>query len=214
MTERTNRFRFMALALALALALLLGGCAGLKRPEAVGQRPAASEQPAGAGQGEVKPGAAPVGPVKDEFKPIPGHRAANFTATDVATGEKVSLADLRGQVVFLNFWATWCQPCKVEMPEIEALHQEMGTKVRIVALGADARESSEKLAAYAKAMGLTFPIAYDKGIAMEAYQVVGIPTSFFIDKEGIIRTRHTGPMKLAQMKAYIADTEKAGEEKQ
>lgn len=186
-------------ATALLAVALLAGCAGVKQENAT--PPAPSEAPGGATP-------AAQGPSQDAVKPLPGYRAANFTAVDVFTGEKVSLLDLRGQVVFLNFWATWCGPCRQEMPEMEALQQEMGKQVRIIALGGDAQESNEKMGAFAQSMGLTFTIASDQGAALGLYKVVGLPTSFFIDKEGIIVARHTGPMKLEKMKQYIAEAEK------
>lgn len=200
-----NRRRAMLAALPLAFLLLLAGCGGAK-PQEDAKAPAAVEAKPG------EPGT--EGPVKDEVKPFPGYRAADFSAVDVFTGEKVSLADLRGQVVFLNFWATWCPPCKAEMPEMEALQKELGGRVRIIALGADPREAGEKMAAFANSLGLTFAIAYDKASAAQAYQVTGLPTSFFIDKEGIITARHVGPMNLETMKQYLAKAGQAAEEKQ
>ncbi|MFZ5813825.1 MAG: TlpA family protein disulfide reductase [Bacillota bacterium] len=201
-TKKPSRQRMAALL--LVLMIIAAGCGGSRQPEPEQPEPAAAQPPAGE---------APRGPVKGAVKPIPGYLAANFTATDVFTGEKLSLADLKGQVVFLNFWATWCPPCKAEMPEMEELHQAMGDKVRIIALGADAREPAEKMAAFAKAMGLSFTIAYDRGLAMEAYQVQGIPTSFFIDANGVIRARHSGPLTREKMEEYIAAAEKAGADK-
>lgn len=197
MRELKRGRRVRAAALGMALLLFLGGCGGAQQ-----------EVPAPKPQAESDQGkAAPPAP-KQGFQPQPGYQAANFTATDVFTGEKFTLNDLRGQVVFLNFWATWCPPCKGEMPEMELLHKEMGDRVRIVALGADPRETPSQLASFATSMNLTFTIAYDRAIAMEAYQVRGIPTSFFIDKDGVIRARHVGPLTVKQMKEYIAEAEK------
>jgi thiol-disulfide isomerase/thioredoxin len=208
MSKARSRARMAVFAL-VALAFL-AGCSGLKHDPKSAQDarpPASQEGPGGAGARAAEPKTITEGPAQDAIKPLPGYRAADFTAVDVFTGEKVTLSDLRGQVVFLNFWATWCGPCKLEMPEMEALQQEMGKRVRIIALGADGHESSEKMGAFARTMGLTFTIANDQGAAAGAYRVTGIPTSFIIDKEGIIRVRHTGPMKLETMKQYIAEAE-------
>lgn len=199
-----NRHRAALAALPLAVLLSLAGCGGQKPQDEAKAPPVA----------EPKPGEAGTEPLKEEVKPFAGYRAADFTAVDVFTGEKIRLADLRGQVVFLNFWATWCPPCKAEMPEMEALHQELGDKVRIIALGADAREPGEKMGAFANSLGLTFTIAFDQASAAKAYQVAGVPTSFFIDKEGIISARHSGPMNLETMKQYIAEAGKVPTEKQ
>jgi len=187
-------------ALLLVLMLLAAGC-GAKPPAE--QAPASPEATAANSTTAEKAAEAPKGPVKDSVKPLPGYQAPNFTAQDVFTGESFTLTDLRGQVVFLNFWATWCPPCKAEMPEMEALKQELGDSVKIVALGADAREKPDKLKGFAEAMGLTFAISWDGGIAAEAYRVTGIPTSFFIDKDGVIQAKYPGPMDLEQMKEFV-----------
>ncbi len=203
--ERTRSIR-LAFVL-LSILLLTAGCGGAREVEQQ-----APEAPVG-GSTEQEQTAAPKGPVKAAIKPLPGYQAPNFKAQDAMTGETFSLADLRGQVVFLNFWATWCPPCKAEMPEMEALHQEMGDKVRIIALGADATEKPEKLVAFAKAMDLSFQVAWDGGVAAEAYRVTGIPTSYFIDAKGVIRARYPGPMNLEQMKQFVEDASKEAESK-
>lgn len=147
---------------------------------------------------EVPPGA-PV-----QIKVAEGYRAPEITATDVQTGQTVKLSDLRGQPVFLNFWATWCSPCKIEMPAMEALYKEAGPKLRILAVGQTPWETKEQLAAYAKTLGLTFPILYDEGVAAEAYGVVGVPTSYFIDSDGIIRAIYPGLLSDAKMRSLAA----------
>jgi thiol-disulfide isomerase/thioredoxin len=138
----------------------------------------------------VERAVAPGAPV--QVKVAEGFRAPDLTATDVRTGETVKLSDLRGQPVFLNFWATWCSPCKIEMPAMEQLYKEAGPKLRILAVGQTPWETKEQLAAFAKQMGLTFPILYDAGAAAEAYGVMGVPTSIFIDGDGIIKALHPG----------------------
>lgn len=184
--------------LLVAFLVLLAGCGGALRNGA-GDEPAA----------QVNGGAGSEAP---EVKPLPGYQAADIRATDVFSGEAVSLADLKGQPVFLNFWATWCAPCKYEMPEMEEFHQEMGDRVRVMAVGADGFESREKMAAFAEAMGLTFLVAHDGGSAARAYQVSGVPTSFFIDADGVIQVRHTGQLSLEQMKEYAEQASKTAEE--
>lgn len=207
MRERSRRG---AAALALGALLLLAGCGGLHQQEP-------SQQPASAEQAQPQPAeqqGSPTGagPLK-ELKPLPGYPAANIKGVDVATGESISLLDLRGQVVLINFWATWCPPCKAEMPDMEEFQAEMGEKVRVIGVGADPRESPEKMAEFAKAMGLTFTILHDKAAAAGTYRAGAIPTSLFIDKEGVIRVRHSGPMTLEMMKEFYSETEKASESK-
>jgi len=99
------------------------------------------------------------------------------------------------------------------MPEMEELHQELGDDIRILAVGADGGESPEKMAKFAEAMALTFTVLHDKGSAARAYQVRGVPTSFFIDAEGIIQVRHTGQLDLELMKEYTAQVTKSTETK-
>ncbi len=180
----------------LALALLLAGCGGVRANVEVGDSPA---QPAGAG-GDPAAEQAPAEVL--EVKPLPGYLAADFRVKDVFTGEVITLSDLKGTPVFLNFWATWCPPCKDEMPEMEEFHQQMGDEVRVVAVSGDPSDSPQKIAAFAEAMGLTFSVAHDGGSAARAYRVTGLPTSFFIDADGVIQVRYMGQLSLEQMKEY------------
>lgn len=194
----------VAVALLAAILVLLAGCGGARPGDAV-QQPAAAAHGGGAAEGGTDPGGL-------EVKPLPGYLAADFRATDVFSGEVVSLADLKGQPVFLNFWATWCPPCKDEMPDMEDFHKEMGDQVRVVAIGADSYESPEKMAAFAEALGLNFAVVHDGGNAARAYRVSGVPTSFFIDGDGVIRVRHTGQLSLEQMKEYAEQASKTADE--
>lgn len=149
--------------------------------------------------GQDLPPGAPV-----RVKAAEGFRAPDLTAIDVQTGQTVKLSDLRGQPVFLNFWATWCGPCKIEMPAMEQFHREAGPNLRILAVGQTPWETQEQLAAFAKQRGLTFPILYDGGAAADAYGVVGVPTSFFIDGDGIIRAAYPGALSDEKMRALAA----------
>ena len=124
-----------------------------------------------------------------------GDAAPTFTATDLRAGRPATLADYRGKVILLNVWATWCPPCRVEMPSMERLHQKLaGTDFRIVAVSVDGDlfhpEDSQDPAgimAFAKGMGLTFDILHDPtGAIRRGYQTTGVPESFVIDREGAI----------------------------
>lgn len=128
-----------------------------------------------------------------------GTKAPDFRAIPVAldaahgvlaAGAK-SLADYKGQVVLLNIWATWCVPCRSEMPSIERLQQEMGPQgLKIVAVSIDNPGMEPAIRDFAKELGLHFEILYDAtGKIRDDYQSSGVPETFIIGRDGIIRKR-------------------------
>ena len=101
-----------------------------------------------------------------------------------ADGKTVSLAGLRGRVVLLNFWATWCQECRTEMPIFERLHRELSAQ-GLAVVGINAREGTSTIREYRKELGLTFPLIADPtGKINSAYGVIGLPTTFLIGRDG------------------------------
>ena len=118
--------------------------------------------------------------------PQAGFAAPDFTL-ETRDGETANLADLRGQVVLLNFWATWCPPCRAEMPAIQDVYdgyRDQGFTV----LAVDVGEGEAQVAAFADEGGFTFPILMDRdGTVSRRYQVRAMPSTFFIDQEGVIR---------------------------
>lgn len=117
-----------------------------------------------------------------------GGTAPAFHATDLRTGRSAALADYRGKVVLLNVWATWCQPCRVEMPSMERLHRTFAeTDFRIVSVSVDKEEGPDRVLAFANDLGLTFDILHDPAGAIQTtYQTTGVPESFVIDRDGVI----------------------------
>ncbi len=119
-----------------------------------------------------------------------GAPAPAFTAYTVdGTHRTVGLGDYRGDVTILNVWATWCGPCKAEMPTLEQLYQMFRPNgLKIVAVSIDETASDDSVRTYARNMGLTFDILHDAQYRIEGpYHVVGYPSSYVIDRDGVIR---------------------------
>ena len=112
-------------------------------------------------------------------------KAQNFVLKDL-NGNLVRLDDFRGTVVFLNFWATWCPPCRVEMPSMEKLYKEFKNK-KFIILAVDMQEDSETVRKFKEKFKLSFPILLDEdGVVASFYGVSGIPATYFIDRAGYL----------------------------
>lgn len=134
--------------------------------------------------------------------PWAGHPAPDFTLTDLE-GRQWTLSELQGKPVVLNFWATWCLHCRREMPAIGAVYERFVDQGFVV-VAVDVLESHDRAAAFAEELGLTFPVLLDSnGKVADAYRVRFIPTSFFVDKEGFISDKHTGPMTEETIEKYL-----------
>jgi cytochrome c biogenesis protein CcmG/thiol:disulfide interchange protein DsbE len=126
--------------------------------------------------------------------PDVGKAAPGFSATDMS-GRPVSLKELRGQVVLLNVWATWCGPCRDEMPSMERLHRQLGPQgLRIIAVSVDKAPAGPKeLTAFARELGLSFTIWHDpSGEIQRTYRTTGVPESFILDRDGVIQKKVIG----------------------
>jgi cytochrome c biogenesis protein CcmG/thiol:disulfide interchange protein DsbE len=120
-------------------------------------------------------------------------------------GSPVTLDSLRGRTVLVNFWASWCPPCEKEMADLQSLYVEEAGRGFTV-LGVNEGEEPERAAAFMKSKGITFPTVLDADMAVtRRYEVFGLPNSFFIDPDGIVRARVVGPFSLDQMRAHLAE---------
>jgi thiol-disulfide isomerase/thioredoxin len=139
--------------------------------------------------------------------PREGFHAPDFTL-DLLGGGQVTLSELRGKVVVVNVWASWCPPCRAEMPAIEKVYQAY-RDLGVVVLGVNTtdQDNERDVAAFVQEFGLTFPIPLDRdGSVSRRYAVSGLPTTFFIDRQGIIRSIVVGgPMSEATIQAKIEE---------
>jgi len=126
--------------------------------------------------------------------------AAEFTLP-TADGSTMALKDLRGKVVLLNFWATWCPPCKAEMPDLDAVYSEFGAARDFVIVGIDMEEPRETVQAFAESNRITFPLALDTDgkVSTQGYGVRTLPTSILIDREGRIVDSWNGQISRAAL---------------
>ncbi len=140
---------------------------------------------------------------REGLRPVEvGGPAPEIAARDLL-GNPVSLENQRGKVVLLNVWATWCTPCKAEMPSMQRLYENLkGEDFEILAVSIDRAPAGDdrtdplggKLRAFADSLGLAFPILHDpEGEITTTYRTTGVPESFIIDREGWIVERITGP---------------------
>ncbi|WP_410489349.1 peroxiredoxin family protein [Bacillus sp. DTU_2020_1000418_1_SI_GHA_SEK_038] len=128
-----------------------------------------------------------------------GLKAPDFELKNLE-GETVRLSDYKGKKVILNFWATWCPPCKAEMPAMQNFYEEVDDEIVILAINIDPEYD---VAGFAKEMDIHFPILLDdKDEVNTAYKILTIPTTFFINEKGIITHKHLSAMTIEMMREY------------
>jgi peroxiredoxin len=136
--------------------------------------------------------------------PFVGQQAPGFSLSTLE-GEQVSLESYRGKVVLLNFWASWCIPCKEEMPLIEAAYKKYQDR-GLVVLGINMTDldTRKDVETFVQETGVTFPILLDEsGSVSNEYRIISIPTTFFVDSSGIIRHFQLGAMTEEQLGEYL-----------
>lgn len=148
-------------------------------------------------QAESTDGAATALGLRDENSVAIDQPIPDFTLPTL-TGQPISTADYRGKTLVLNFWASWCPPCRAEMPDLEALHQQRAAADDLVVLGVNflAEDTIEAAAAFVDEFALTLPIVtgMPDGSVAQRYGVRGLPATFFIDRNGILRKTNLGPV--------------------
>jgi peroxiredoxin len=138
---------------------------------------------------------------------IKGDMAPDFTLTTL-DGKKVQLSDLKGKKIIVNFWATWCPPCKAEMPHMQNYYEDFAKdeNVEILAVNLTNGDKVESVQNFVEDYGLTFPIPMDvEGKVGETYQAITIPTSYMIDTKGRIQNKIVGPMDENMMKDFVSN---------
>jgi peroxiredoxin len=131
---------------------------------------------------------------KIRINPIKGNKKSpDFSLTDL-NGKGVEIKQFKGKVIFLNFWATWCGPCKEEMPGLEVLHQQFREKNFVLLTISVDYEGIKPVQEFINKHRYTFPVLLDpKGETLDLFEVKGIPTTFLIDKKGKMVGKAIGP---------------------
>jgi len=147
----------------------------------------------------------PIVPVADvQEAPARGFRAPNFTLTEVGTSKQITLSDLRGRPVFLNFWATWCPPCKEEMPRIENMYAKYKGQVEFIGISSSSSDDLQKVMSFINEGKFSWTFLDDRSDSVGSrYQAVSYPTSFFVGRDGLIRAIHIGEMEQADIEANL-----------
>jgi peroxiredoxin len=145
-----------------------------------------------------------------DVKADEGSLAPDFLLARLDAGE-LRLSDLRGKAVVLNFWATWCAPCRTEIPQLVDAHRRFESD-GLVVVGVNMQEGKGIVRPYAEDFGIDFPIAIDvDGEVGDAYRLLGLPVTYFIDREGVVRSVYTGPFERAEgdtdVRAAIKESE-------
>jgi peroxiredoxin len=134
--------------------------------------------------------------------PAIGSAAPDFELLNLA-GEQIRLSEMRGTAVLINFWATWCGPCRLEMPAIQERYERYYPELAVLAVNFD--EPVDEVQKFVDELGLTFEVLLDPGATVQdLYRVRGYPTTYLVDEGGIVRVYHIGLMTEGQLDRYLA----------
>jgi peroxiredoxin len=193
------------------LAILVFSFPLLLRKQAEGQAVAVSPTLTAAQTGEViltRPSPTPPPTANPYFisSVTAGQPAPNFTLKTL-TGNSITLSDLRGKPVILNFWASWCYPCRLEMPELERVYQKYPSDgLTVLGINVTTQDTLADAQAFVAEFAPTFPILLDDtGEATTRYGVRGLPTSYFINRQGIVTHVHLGALNARQLGEFAGE---------
>jgi peroxiredoxin len=129
---------------------------------------------------------------------LAGQQAPSFTVPQLGGGSS-ELAAHRGRVLVMNLWATWCPPCRAEMPDLQRLYESYKNK-NVDVLGVDQGESAARVGAFAKSLGIHYPILLDQDQQYgRVYAALGLPTTIIVDPQGVVTRAFDGPLSYSQM---------------
>lgn len=133
---------------------------------------------------------------RDVGRPEIGRPAPDYQALTL-DGDSVSLARSRGRVTLLNVWATWCHPCREEIPVLQALHERYGARgFELIGVSVDGRGEEATIREFARDFGMTYDLWHDPEERVQStFLAVGVPATFLIDRDGVLRWRHVGPIR-------------------
>ena len=201
--KKSKRKPILVIAVLALLLAVLPAC-GVPSPGSEPEEPPSAETAAP----EPTPAPTPEPEPVSEPEPSPEESvdcAPDFTVYD-AEGNALRLSDLRGRPVVLNFWATWCPPCREELPHFDAAYAELGGEIvfMMIDLTDGYSETVDGVLAFLEDTGYGFPVYYDKDMdAATAYEISAIPLTVLIDAQGREADRHLGSMTAAQLESLL-----------